>query len=628
MSKTSTFRRMFLVSLFGICLVLTVALCALGAFPAGIESRPPGLNVKDFGARGNGVADDTQMIQALLDRLKRGGGRIYLPAGTYLVGPLTFPSKVIIEGDGPGTLLKWRGGKGFVLSPSAAQTGYLRISNLAIDMRGAANVGIDLVDCWHSSVSKVIISNVPPGTYIQHGFVYPDAGITLRGTAGVSGAYYNTIEQCEVSGEKGSFGERGYYFSSTTENSGQKANFNKISNCSARHCRIGFDLANGNDCYLKADVAAFSRIGIRCNSDGAVITDPGISNAAEGILIEKGKRDNVLANVTSGFAVRRPLAGSGRNTMHMSWNVYRRLDMAQSGPGPGSFRPAWTINVKALGAQGNGRSDDTRAIQAALDRAAWIPGGRVYLPAGIYRVGPLFFPSDVIIEGDGAATVLKWKGGRGFCFSVQQPLKRASHVWIKDMSVDSDDAANVGISLYGCRYSLVSRVNIYNVPDGTYKMAGAVYPDAGIAIVQPGSRRPSHNTLDRCNVSGKKASLARTGFYISAPSGRKKKQWNRTRLIQCRALYCKTGIDLAGDDGCYLEMPQVSNTVTGVHCACNGTVIFKPYAEDCKTAIAVDKNGRGNLVLFFGSVAGTRTALADRGEDTMTRGPVYGKVIR
>jgi hypothetical protein len=44
------------------------------------------------------------------------------------------------------------------------------------------------------------------------------------------------------------------------------------------------------------------------------------------------------------------------------------------------------INVKTYGALGDGSTDDTAAIQAALDAAAAADGGEVFFPAGIYMV--------------------------------------------------------------------------------------------------------------------------------------------------------------------------------------------------------------------------------------------------
>lgn len=43
------------------------------------------VSVKEFGAAGDGVTDDTQAIQAALNAIKSSGGEVYFPAGTYKV---------------------------------------------------------------------------------------------------------------------------------------------------------------------------------------------------------------------------------------------------------------------------------------------------------------------------------------------------------------------------------------------------------------------------------------------------------------------------------------------------------------------------------------------------------------
>lgn len=51
------------------------------------------------------------------------------------------------------------------------------------------------------------------------------------------------------------------------------------------------------------------------------------------------------------------------------------------------FNRSSALNVRRFGAAGTGMVDDRPAIQAALDEAARLGGGTVYLPAGTYRIG-------------------------------------------------------------------------------------------------------------------------------------------------------------------------------------------------------------------------------------------------
>lgn len=60
------------------------------------------VSVKDFGAVGDGVTDDTDAIQATIDFVhSEGGGFVFLPRGTYLVGStIDVKSRVILQGEG------------------------------------------------------------------------------------------------------------------------------------------------------------------------------------------------------------------------------------------------------------------------------------------------------------------------------------------------------------------------------------------------------------------------------------------------------------------------------------------------------------------------------------------------
>lgn len=84
------------------------------------------VSVKDFGAVGDGVTNDTAAIQAAFDAFKNTGSAfpnrskiIFFPEGTYLVGSLSVWSGLTLQGEGPNSVLKASGtGIGQILSLS------------------------------------------------------------------------------------------------------------------------------------------------------------------------------------------------------------------------------------------------------------------------------------------------------------------------------------------------------------------------------------------------------------------------------------------------------------------------------------------------------------------------------
>ncbi|RJP25903.1 MAG: hypothetical protein C4527_16290 [Candidatus Omnitrophota bacterium] len=79
---------------FGLYLI-GLFVCLIGQVEA-----TSGWNAKDFGAKGDGIADDGKAIQNALTAAKEaGGGEVYLPAGTYRIEDhLSVPSGVTLRG--------------------------------------------------------------------------------------------------------------------------------------------------------------------------------------------------------------------------------------------------------------------------------------------------------------------------------------------------------------------------------------------------------------------------------------------------------------------------------------------------------------------------------------------------
>ena len=63
------------------------------------------VNVREFGARGDGVTDDTAAFQAAADALLATGGILTVPLGTYILKQVRIHSKTWVRGSGAGTTI-------------------------------------------------------------------------------------------------------------------------------------------------------------------------------------------------------------------------------------------------------------------------------------------------------------------------------------------------------------------------------------------------------------------------------------------------------------------------------------------------------------------------------------------
>jgi len=90
--------------------------CLLAGLVALCLCVPPAvaLSVVDYGARGDGVTDDTA---AFTDALSIGTASV--PPGNYVVGELAIPDGAHLAGEGPGSVLKLKPGAKFVVRPGA-----------------------------------------------------------------------------------------------------------------------------------------------------------------------------------------------------------------------------------------------------------------------------------------------------------------------------------------------------------------------------------------------------------------------------------------------------------------------------------------------------------------------------
>ena len=149
------------------------------------------VNVKTvFGAKGDGLTDDTAAIQKAFDSINSSGSNpvLWFPAGTYVLSStltLTHLNSFSIRGEDPrSTILKWAGPNGATMLQTDAST-YFRISRLTFDGSDKATTAEDLTT----------LSNSPGGFYSTFNEISDQHIIGVRTGIKLSVAAETTIER-------------------------------------------------------------------------------------------------------------------------------------------------------------------------------------------------------------------------------------------------------------------------------------------------------------------------------------------------------------------------------------------------------------------------------------------------
>lgn len=438
------------------------------AFNANPSSYQVFRNVKDFGAKGDGVTDDTAAINNAISSGNRcGGGNcpsstitpavVYFPKGTYLVSaPLNayYYTQMIGDARSPPTLLASSGFSGLAVIDAdpyipdgygaqwyTNQNNFFRsVRNFVIDLRQmpAASTATGLH--WQGSQATSLINIV-----VQ---MSTASGNTHRGIFMENGSGGFMGDLIFNGGQYGIWvGNQQYTVRNLTVNNANTAVFGSwnwgwtFQGVNINNCQVGFDLTTGSTTQDNQGVGAEAIIDAVVTNTPIFVRYSKATSSLDGSLVLNNVK---LTNVPTAVGVNGgPVVLNGGTTTINSWaqgNVYtgtsssgkfiqssipsipkasNLLDSAghifgKTHPQYKDYSVNQIVSVKAQGAKGDGQTDDTAALKNIF--ATYAGCKIIFFDAGTYLVtSTLTIPAGTQIVGEAWSVIM----GSGSAFQDQ-----------------------------------------------------------------------------------------------------------------------------------------------------------------------------------------------------------------
>ena len=265
----------------------------------------------------------------------------------------------------------------------------------------------------------------------------------------------------------------------------------------------------------------------------------------------------------------------------------------------------WTgpiINVKSYGATGNGTTDDTAAIDAAM--AAAVPGNQIYFPTGTYCCSSQLIaaPAGVRIYGDGPANSV-----------LETAIKIQSNSQIDDMMVWVPSSYTISPQGVG---SQIWMQNVYFQEDHDPNVSNIYSLDIGSA---------SYVFINDCNFTGNQVWLAASNnfsfngcnFYQRFDAGDCVGSWGASSLsvTNCTAQSYNTSnpdSDSGWGQGRFVYAANVWGKAENTYIAGNSVNQFVPRLS------ANANDNSGEQILFEGDTAPWEGAVTSATFNTIT----------
>lgn len=227
------------------------------------------------------------------------------------------------------------------------------------------------------------------------------------------------------------------------------------------------------------------------------------------------------------------------------------------------------VNVLDYGAVGDGTTDDTAAIQAAIDSSA----NHIYLPEGDYVITGITVPSATTITGDGGGitsyTSRLIYAGSGVAVDLSgtsgTPTRKSV---LRDFKIDCTGSATAAVKLTSAREHTIERISVHD--NGTAAKGFYLEGQANFGVYV--------NTFTECEAVGFTHGLYVDGDITNSGTLRA----NNNSFDRCRFDSNTTGILVRGCD---------TVSFYGTHCETNTTGVIVEGFGDGASAIRVNYFG-------------------------------------
>ena len=201
---------------------------------------------------------------------------------------------------------------------------------------------------------------------------------------------------------------------------------------------------------------------------------------------------------------------------------------------------AYKVSVKDFGAKGDGITDDTLAIQTAIDSVP-ATGGTVFVPAGDYRISNSIAigHDNTILTGEGAASIIRLMDNANVA-GIILPVRYSDHldvsnvvhnVTISNLTLDGNHNPIIGSGGFGifvrqASYVTISGMIIKNWSGDGISVSNGLTPNDHVTIENSrftGVRRNGIHIGDAANT------IIRGNYITDSPSqwwGADRGQWH------------------------------------------------------------------------------------------------------